>query len=173
MRSLNYKHIVRLLESFPRKEKQQIVVIMEYLRGGELYEYWRRFKDRRMPEIEAQEIMLQLVQAVDYCHNRKIIHRDLKFQNVMLEEPIDELPTQENGASGSSNIHVKIVDFGIFGYNSGYFGEKSQAGSLRYMAPEILQGHTSSTPKIDVWSLGCILYAMVLGVYAFTNPDKE
>ena len=57
---------------------------MEYLSGGELYDYWKRFKNCQIPEFEVLEIMLQLTQAVDYCHSKKIIHRDIKFQNVIL-----------------------------------------------------------------------------------------
>lgn len=68
---------------------------------------------------------------------------------------------------------MKIVDFGIFGSNRGSFGEKSKAGSLKFMAPELLIGHTESTPKLDIWSLGIILYAMVMGDLPFRNQDKE
>jgi serine/threonine-protein kinase HSL1 (negative regulator of Swe1 kinase) len=68
---------------------------------------------------------------------------------------------------------VKVVDFGIFGSNMGSVAEKSNCGSLKFMAPELLQGRTESTPKIDVWSLGCILHALILGYYPFTDSDKE
>jgi serine/threonine protein kinase len=72
---------------------------MEHLKGGELYDYWHRFEDRRMPEVEAKHIFRQIVKAIDYCHVKKIIHRDLKFQNILLVEPIEELPTEETGPS--------------------------------------------------------------------------
>jgi len=52
---------------------------MEYLQGGELYDYWKRFPNRRMPENEACEIIMQLTGALDYCHSKKIIHRDIKL----------------------------------------------------------------------------------------------
>lgn len=72
-----------------------------------------------------------------------------------------------------SKIRVKVVDFGIFGSNMGSIAEKSNCGSLKFMAPELLQGKTASTPKIDVWSLGCILHALVLGYYPFKEGDKD
>lgn len=77
--SLQHKHIVKLIDSFPKPEKHQLVVIMEYLPGGELYDYWCRFPNRQVPEQEVKEIMLQLAQAIELCHVKKIIHRDLKF----------------------------------------------------------------------------------------------
>ena len=56
MCKLNYKHIVMMYEYFPHPTKEQLVVLMEYLSGGELYDYWHRFPDRRMPEVEVKEI---------------------------------------------------------------------------------------------------------------------
>lgn len=51
--------------------------------------------------------------------------------------------------------------------------EKSNVGSLKYMSPEVLIGHNESTPKIDVWSLGCLLYGMITGSLPFQSSDKD
>ena len=143
---------------------------MEYLAGGELNDYWKRFPNRQMPEREVAEIMLQLASGLEYCHNSRIIHRDMKFQNVILLESIDELPTNE---TAPSKIHVKIADFGIFGSNKGTVAEKHNAGSIKYMSPELVEGHTQSDPKIDIWALGVLMYAMIIGEYPFDGATRE
>ena len=167
---LKHKNIVKLLDAVPKAQERQLIVIMEYLAGGELYEYWKRFENRQMPEREVAEIMLQLAQALDYCHNTRIIHRDIKFQNVVLLEKVDELPTAK---TAPSKIHAKIADFGIFGSNRGTIAERHNAGSIKYMSPELLQGDNASDPKIDIWALGILMYAMIIGEYPFDGQSRE
>jgi serine/threonine protein kinase len=70
-------------------------------------------------------------------------------------------------------LELKIVDFGIFGSVSGINPEKVQAGSLKYMSPEVLSGQTQSSPAIDVWSLGIILFSMMTGEVPFRSKVKE
>lgn len=167
---LKHKHIVKLVDAIAQSEKQMLIVVMEYLAGGELYEYWKRFENRQMPEREVAEIMLQMAQALDYCHAMKIIHRDMKFQNVILLSQVDELPTEE---TAPSKIHVKIADFGIFGSNRGTVAERHNAGSIKYMAPEVLLGDNASDPKIDIWSLGVMMHSMITGEYPFEGSSRE
>ena len=68
---------------------------------------------------------------------------------------------------------MKVADFGIFGSTRGKEAERHNCGSLKYMAPEILRGRNESDPKIDVWSLGVMLYSMIMGDYPFYSNDKE
>ena len=70
-------------------------------------------------------------------------------------------------------MDIKLVDFGIFGSNRGNLPEKSNVGSLKYMPPEVLIGHNESTPKIDVWSLGCVLFGMITGKLPYRSSVKE
>ena len=72
-----------------------------------------------------------------------------------------------------SKIKVKVADFGIFGSTRGKEAERHNCGSLKYMAPEILKGRNESDPKIDVWSLGVMLYCMIMGDYPFYSQDKD
>ena len=86
----------------------------------------------------------------------------------MLAEP----PIYTNDKLDLSGLEIKVVDFGIFGSNAGIRMENINCGSLKYMAPEILQGHYQSTPKIDIWSLGLMLHAMIFGFLPFNKSDK-
>lgn len=90
LKKLKHRHIVKMYSSFPLPKKHQVIMVMEYLPGGELYEYWQSKPDHIVPETEAKEIMLQLLSAIDYCHSLKIIHRDLKFQNILLSRKPDK-----------------------------------------------------------------------------------
>ncbi len=92
LRKLKHKHIVKMFHSFPLPKKQQIIVVMEFLEGGELYEYWEAKPEKRISENESKEIMVQLLSAIDYCHNIKIVHRDLKFQNIILSRKPFSVP---------------------------------------------------------------------------------
>lgn len=79
----------------------------------------------------------------------------------------------ENGKLIISSVNLKVVDFGIFGSISGIRLENVNFGSLRFMAPELLQGDIKSTTKIDIWSLGLMLHAMVFGFLPFNANERN
>lgn len=158
LRYLDHNSIVKLKMTFPLQESKSIVIVMEYASGGELKGYLD--KRGRLDEEEAQEIFYQLIQAVYYCHSKRIIHRDLKLNNIVFARP--------------NSREIKIVDFGISGLHALNNAEKSLAGSLKYMAPEILTGtNTAADPAIDIFSLGVILFALVTGKLPFDGSDAS
>ena len=95
---------------------------MEYADGGELLDYVEEKKG--LGEIEARSIMKQLVLGIENCHDQGVIHRDLKLENVLFET--------------KGRTKIKIVDFGIAGMCKPDMHEKNDAGTLKYMAPEVL-----------------------------------
>lgn len=159
LRGLHHKNIVDLIDVFEVNNKSCFV--MEYCSGGELKKYI--YENPPMSENEVYSIAIQIVEAIRYCHNSAIVHRDLKLENILFTKP--------------SHKVVKIVDFGISGmYSLGnaLSGERSDAGSLHYVAPEILtRSDNRANPALDIWSLGCIFYAMLTKQLPFVGTRKE
>ena len=106
---------------------------------------------------KAQKIFTQLVGAVSYVHNKSCVHRDLKLENILLDK-------HEN---------VKLVDFG---FTREYEGKASYlqtwCGTVCYSAPEMLKGEKYAGEKVDVWSLGIIMYALLAGELPFDDDDE-
>lgn len=159
LRGLHHKNIVDLIDVFEVNNKSCFV--MEYCSGGELKKYIH--ENFPLSENEIYRIAIQIVEAIRYCHNSAIVHRDLKLENILFTKP--------------SRKVVKIVDFGISGmYSLGntLSGERSDAGSLHYVAPEILtRSDNRANPALDIWSLGCIFYAMLTKQLPFVGTRKE
>ncbi|XP_078679023.1 NUAK family SNF1-like kinase 1 [Branchiostoma floridae x Branchiostoma belcheri] len=151
MMSLKHPHIVEILEVFENKEK--IVLVMEFASGGELYDYIS--ERQRLTETEARRIFRQIVSAVNYCHKKGVVHRDLKLENLLLD--------QQN--------RVKIADFGLSNTYSHDKLLKTFCGSPLYASPEIVNGKPYHGPEVDCWSLGVVLYALVYGTMPFDGSD--
>lgn len=158
---LKHTNIVRIINFYALKN-MEVVFIMEYLDGGELLEYV--LKQKLLPEMTAQHFFKQLTEGVAYCHREKMIHRDLKLENLLLTKESDP-----------NNLPVlKIVDFGIAGICSNFDIDNVDAGTLKYMAPEQLQGkHKAVTQAVDIWAMGIILYAMLFGQLPFNGNGKR
>ncbi|KAI8811424.1 kinase-like domain-containing protein [Cladochytrium replicatum] len=147
MKLLNHPHIVRLYEVIDTT--RDLYLIMEYASGGEIFDYL--VAHGRMKEKEARRHFRQIVSAVDYCHNMHIIHRDLKAENLLLDD----------------EMNVKIADFGFSNqFNPGQ-RLNTWCGSPPYAAPELFQGKEYSGPEVDIWSLGVVLYVLVCGALPF------
>jgi len=124
--------------------------------GDELYNYL--LKNGALPVEKVQKIFTQLVGAVTYVHNCSCVHRDLKLENILLDK----------------NENVKLCDFG---FTREYEGKASYlqtfCGTVCYSAPEMLKGEKYAGEKVDVWSLGVILYALLCGELPFDEDDDN
>lgn len=157
LKSLSHKNIVKILNCYTLKN-MEVIIVMEFLEGGELLDYV--LEKGKIDEAEARLFFRQIIDALTYIHQEKLIHRDLKLENLLL-------------ANKNSKI-IKIVDFGIAGINANFNAENSDAGSLNYLAPELLQKKPNCvSPGLDVWAVGCILYGMVCGELPFQGKDNK
>jgi 5'-AMP-activated protein kinase catalytic alpha subunit len=148
--SLKHPSIIKLHQVIDTPNA--ILLVMEYASGGELYD--RVEESGRVDEITACGLFKQIVAGVEYCHRAKIIHRDLKLENILL------------GDDGE----IKIADFGLS--NSIKFGQQldTNCGTPSYTCPEQLRGDKYVGSSADIWSMGVILFAMVCGFMPFEAP---
>eukprot|EP00741_Cyanophora_paradoxa_P004993 tig00000842_g4840.t1 len=142
LRGLNHENIILMLDSF--ETKNEFCVVTEYAQG-ELFEILE--DDHSLPESEVQKIAKQLVKALYYLHSNRIIHRDMKPQNILI----------------AANGTVKLCDFGFArAMSCNTMVLTSIKGTPLYMAPELVQEQPYNE-KADLWSLGVILYELFVG----------
>uniref|UniRef100_A0A3P9AYT9 non-specific serine/threonine protein kinase n=1 Tax=Maylandia zebra TaxID=106582 RepID=A0A3P9AYT9_9CICH len=133
MKILNHPNIVKLFEVI--ETERTLYLVMEY----------------------ATKYLQHIVSAVQYCHQKHIVHRDLKAENLLLD----------------ADMNIKIADFGFS--NEFTLGNKLDTfcGSPPYAAPELFQGKKYDGPEVDVWSLGVILYTLVSGSLPFDGQNLK
>ncbi|KAM9332938.1 hormonally up-regulated neu tumor-associated kinase homolog A [Pholidichthys leucotaenia] len=147
---IRHPNITQLLDILETENSYYLV--MELCPGGNLMN--RIYDKKRLDEKETQKYIRQLVLAVEHLHRAGVVHRDLKIENLLLDE-------QNN---------IKLIDFGlsncagILGYSDPF---STQCGSPAYAAPELLS-RKKYGPKVDVWSIGVNMYAMLTGALPFT-----
>jgi len=138
---LRHCHILRMYGYF--YDAKRIYLILEYSPGGELYKRLT-IKGRFNEKVSARYIS-DLSQALDYCHQKHVIHRDIKPENLLV------------GAYGE----IKIADFG-WSVHAPSSRRNTLCGTLDYLPPEMVEGREHDE-KVDVWSLGVLLYEFLVG----------
>lgn len=136
---------------------KQIYIIMEFVGGGSLHHYLKKHTCRRVEETKAKRLFYQVCQGIKYCHDRHIVHRDVKLENLLLDE---------NGT-------VKIIDFGFSTIIPPGKKLKTFCGTPSYMAPEIVARKEYSGFCADIWAMGVLLYALLCGCFPFKGQNDK
>ncbi|EDV22346.1 uncharacterized protein TRIADDRAFT_28793 [Trichoplax adhaerens] len=150
---LKYPNIIGYYDSF--YEDKALMIVMEYAEGGTIFEYLQQRRDELLSEEEILHLFVQILQSLHHVHSKNILHRDLKTQNILLND---------------RRTVAKLGDFGI----SKVLNSKSKAntvvGTPCYISPELCEGKPYNH-KSDIWSLGCVLYELASLKRAFEAPN--
>ena len=151
---LNHENIVKFLHFF--EDQDNLYIILEVCKNQSLRDVLRRRK--RLTELETQSYLLSLISALIYLHSNKIIHRDIKLANIFLSE----------------KMTLKLGDFGL-ATKLEYDGERKKTicGTPNYIAPEILEGMEGHSYECDVWSLGVLMYTILIGKPPYETKDVK
>ena len=156
LKKVKHPNIVQLYSVI--ETEKQIFLIMEYIKGQELYQYI--LLKKKLSEEEACFYFQQIISGIEYLHKLKIAHRDIKSENILIEQ---------------NTKTIKIIDFGL----SNTYGDKDNeilktaCGSPFYAPPEMLRGDSYRGGTVDIWSCGVVLFAMICGFLPFEGEENS
>ena len=153
LKKLRHNNIVHLYNVIDTQTN--IFLIMEYCNGIELFDYIT--KNKCIKESEACYFYQQIISGIEYLGKLNITHRDIKPENLLV----------------SKDKKIKIVDFGLSNTYKNNELLKTACGSPFYAAPEMIKGEKYNGDKVDIWSSGIVLYAMVCGYLPFEDNDNQ
>nr|CAG8484126.1 10630_t:CDS:10 [Entrophospora candida] len=153
-------HILHTLRGIPNPNIVQMDKDHYYIEMGlhgagmDLFDYIEL--NTKMPESEIKSIFRQIARAIQHLHNHKIVHRDIKDENVILDE----------------NNNIQLIDFGSSAYIKEGKKYDTFCGTVDYAAPEVLIGKKYDGPPQDIWALGILLYTLIYKENPFYNIDE-
>ena len=152
LKKMHHVNVVRTYEII--STETTFYIFMDFCAKGELFNYI--VVKQRLSEKKSAFFYYQLINGIEYIHKKGVCHRDLKPENLLL--------TEKN--------KLKIIDFGLSNYFNGNLLE-TPCGSPCYASPEMVRGHKYDGFKIDIWSSGIILYAMLCGYLPFEEMEND
>ncbi|KAG1462314.1 hypothetical protein G6F55_003033 [Rhizopus delemar] len=152
LKKIPHKNISDMLDYF--EDDDHYYIVMEYHETMDLFDYIEY--NERVDESNVRKIFKQLALAVQHLHDHRIVHRDIKDENVVLDK----------------ELNVQLIDFGSAAYLKHCKKYENFVGTLDYAAPEILKGQTYSGKPQDVWALGILLFTLIYRENPFYDIDE-
>ena len=159
LKKLCHPDIVKILEFYDIGEKYYLIT--EYCQYGELFSYIKE----DFTEQQLSIIFYQIFSGLNYLHSNNICHRDLKLENIMINEKEKDIKTNEE------YFWIKIIDLGAAKISQKNKNENVVIGSSYYIAPEVLKQNYNK--KCDIWSAGVLLYMVLTGKAPFNGKNDE
>lgn len=154
MKTLDHPCVIKMHDIVNKPDS--VYMVLEYMKGGDLLT--RITSNKYLSEKTSKLFFLQMCHAVKYLHAEGITHRDLKPDNILLE-------------NGDEETLVKVSDFGLSKFVQKDSVMRTLCGTPLYVAPEVLLtgGRGAYTQKVDIWSLGVVLFTMLSGTLPFSD----
>ena len=152
LQSLNYPFLVGMVFCFQTEER--VYFVLPFVRGGELFQHLRQYKYFPEPKVQFYASIIGL--SLDYLHKNGIVYRDIKPENILLEE----------------DGYLKLIDFGMAKILKDEEKANSFCGTPEYLAPEIITGEGHNR-MADWWSYGALIYEMLFGIPPFFSENVE
>lgn len=149
----NNRYVIRLFEVF--EDSENVFLVFEYIEKGDLVKYFK--KNPLFEEQELKVFFKKIILGIKYLHKNKILHRDIKLDNILLNKKMEP----------------KICDFGISSIYNKNKPILDTGGTPAYLAPEVIKSEGLISPKSDVWSLGVLLYLLTFGTVPFKSDDMQ
>lgn len=149
---LTHPAIIQLLEVV--ETCTDIALIMESVNTCDLFDYV--LERGRLQEIEAFHFFHQVIDAIEYCHKKMIVHFDLRLENILMD----------------FEYNIKLSNFGLSIMQCENHLLKESFGSTIWAAPEVISGNLCVGPKVDVWNCGVILYSLLCGCFPFDDENE-
>jgi BR serine/threonine kinase len=153
MKLMFHPHVIKIFDVL--EDSRYLFLILEYAGRGELFNFL--LEKRRIHNKEALVFFQQLITGLDYCHNHRICHRDLKLENILLD----------------FDYNIKIADFGMASLSIPDSMLKTFCGSPHYASPEVVSNEPYNGIKADIWSCGIILFALLTGKLPFDEENEN
>jgi serine/threonine protein kinase len=161
---LHHSHLVRIINFV--EDAGRLGIVSDYLPGGDLK---ARLAEGRMPLKEAAAILEQVGQALDYMHEREMVHRDVKPSNVLFDAEGQAVLTDFGIVKALHGTQIDAENSGALSYATTTGGA---VGTPAYMAPEQIMGEEMDG-RVDVYALGIVAYEMVTGTVPFKGPTTR
>jgi len=146
---LDHKYVIKMKHSF--EDETNIYIVFDYYPGGDLY---KKTKRKPLEETECKKYIRQLCEAVKYLHSLNIIHRDIKIDNILLDQ----------------DDNIKLCDFGWATVSNGK--ESLFCGTIDYVAPELVLEKEYDN-KVDIWCIGMTTYELLTGTLPFKDNSYK
>lgn len=155
LKEISHPNIIKFIEKI--YSNYTIYLILECANGITLKSYMKNQPNQRLNELKTKKIFIQLISALSYLHNKNICHRDIKLENIIINE----------------KMNIKIIDLGLGIHFHPNKKLNLYCGTPYFMAPEILKKKEYFGPSVDVWSAGIVLYNLLCGKLPFKAQNEK